>query len=116
MNSVYLYLHRIMKEVSPDDNIIERKQALFIISRYFKFIPNLKKEVLNDMVELELIVRVNRDKIKVVNHELSEDLDAGLIAKILESGMRQKSLFVASVFLSIFLINFIKGLVIKEVS
>ena len=86
MNSIYLYLQRIMiRAVTPSMNIT-RKQALYIISRYLKFIIILKEEILRDMIELKLLERVNRDNLKIINQEKSEIIESGVLIKLIESG------------------------------
>lgn len=87
MNSVYLYLHRIMIRVAPDNKILTRKKALFIISNYLRFVPKLRKEILEDMIKWKLLKKINRDRIKVINLDKSKEIDTSLLIKIIESGM-----------------------------
>ena len=83
--TIYLYLHKIMIKACPY-KIMTRKQALYIISRYLKFAPILKKEVLNDMLKYKLLERVNRDVIKIINDDKSAVIDNAILIKIIESG------------------------------
>jgi hypothetical protein len=67
---------------------MERKQALWIISRYFKFVPIIKKRILRDMIELKLLERVSRDKIKIINEHKSKEIDGEVFIKIIEAGRK----------------------------
>lgn len=108
MNSVYLYLHRIMINCTPlqnkiltkdkilikgisNERIIDRKKALHIISRYLKFIPKLKNNILDDMVELKLLEQLNVHNYRIINEKQSETIDSELLLKIAESGMEKKN-------------------------
>lgn len=65
--------------------VITRKQALYVISRYLKFIPKrIRKDVLNDMVVLELLAIENRDKMRIINIKKSEDITERVFQEELE--------------------------------
>ena len=91
-NSIYLYLHRIMINAVRYDptKTLNRKQALWIISRYLKFMPKMKHIVLDEMIKMKLVERVNRDKVKIINEEKSNNIDGELLIKIIEAGNRGK--------------------------
>ena len=72
---------------------ITRKQALHLIGMHFRFIPDMKKKVLEDMISMGLLERRNRDWYKVINPEKSDTLDAGILLKVMESGEKYKNLF-----------------------
>lgn len=103
MNSIYLYLHRIMIRSINDkvgtiltksseiniDGILTRKHALWIISRYFKFVKKpMKEAILEDMIKLKLIKPVDRYRMQLINYDKSDpkNIDSGILLKILESG------------------------------
>ena len=56
------------------------------MSKYFHFIRGLKVKTLDDMIEMGLIQRIDRQKIKIINPQRSEMVDKGVFLKIIESG------------------------------
>ena len=93
MSQIYLFLHKIMLIATDPTYEITKKQALHLISMHFKFIPAMKKKVLEDMITMGLLERRNRDWYKVINPEKSDSLDAGILLKVMESGEKYKNLF-----------------------
>ena len=106
MNIIYLYLHQIMMRYS-NNNVITRKQALYVISRHFKFANNINKNlrngmrkiiernILKDMCRLKLLKPINPfslnkvkriKKLKIINIEKSAKIDKGVLADILTVG------------------------------
>ncbi len=85
-NTIYLYLHRILLLKAPPDKVMSRKRAIWIISKYFHFIRGLKVKALDDMVGLDLIVRLDKQKIKIINAEASKMIDSELFLTIIQSG------------------------------
>ena len=106
MNIIYLYLHQIMMRYSSN-NIITRKQALYVISRHFKFANNINKnlrngmrkiierKILKDMCKLKLLEPINPfslnkvkrvKKLKIINIDRSRNIDKGVLADILTVG------------------------------
>ncbi len=61
-----------------------RKQALWLISRYLRFLPEIKKNILKDMIEMKLIEKVSRDNLRVINLEKSKDIEVSLLGKIVK--------------------------------
>ena len=111
MNIIYLYLHQIMMRYSTN-NIITRKQALYVISRHFKFANNINKNLRNgmrkivernmlkDMCRLKLLEPINPystihysinkvkrvKNLKIINIDKSANIDKGVLADILTIG------------------------------
>ena len=90
MNTIYLYLHRVLLKEAPQNKILSRKQASTIISRYFKFIKRIKVTVIDDMVALDLIEIVSKSRIRLINIDKSKSIDSGVFLKVLEYGERIK--------------------------
>ena len=85
---IFLYLHRVMLMYS-NHNIIDRKKALWCISRYQRYTKDLVEDMLRDMIRFELLKKHNRHNLKIINIEKSEDIDRGVFLKIIESGEKQ---------------------------
>lgn len=103
MSSIHLYLHRILiRSINPNvrkiditsdtttfEGVLTRKRALWYISKYLcNFAPMMKKEILNEMIQLKLLKEKGRYWVKIINFDKSapENIDSGLLLKILESG------------------------------
>lgn len=110
MNIVYLYLHQIMMKYSSN-MVITRKQALYVISRHFKFANNinvnlrkdmrkiLERNILKDMCSLNLLKPINPfslnkvkrvKKLKIINTDKSVNIDKGVLADILTIGRKDE--------------------------
>jgi hypothetical protein len=80
------------------NNILSRKEALFIISRHFKFANTInknlrddlekiiRKSILSNMIKSNLLERVSRDKIKIINPEKSANVNMELLLKLISVG------------------------------
>lgn len=106
MNSIHLYLHRIMinqinshiriigrkSDSITIQGIITRKRALWYISKYVcNFVTVLKEQFLEEMIKLKLLKVVDRHRLQIINFNKSEppNIDPRLWAKIEEGGNRQ---------------------------
>lgn len=87
MYSVYLYLHQMMaKLVTNQNRIITKKQAHYVIGKYIRwFTPYIKKDLLREMVGMQLLEWVNRDKLRIIHLEKSQHISSGLLLTIMES-------------------------------
>ncbi len=76
----------MIRAVSPSMKI-KRKKGIYIISRYLKFIPKvLRQEIIKDMIKLELLKKLNRDELMIINPKKSEVIESGVLIKLVESG------------------------------
>jgi hypothetical protein len=64
MKSLNNYLHGKLKEYS-NNNLIDRKKALFVLG-ILNVPKRIRKKTLKEMMDLNLIKRVNRDLLEVV--------------------------------------------------
>jgi len=104
MNMVYLYLQQIMMRYS-NNMVITWKEALYIISRHFKFSNNINKHlrkdmrkiiernIIKEMCRLKLLKEIKHKgrtsgfrKLKIINPEKSYNIDKGVLADILTVG------------------------------
>jgi len=82
----------MIRNYNPRTKIL-RKEALYIISRYLKTTPKgMKEEILRDMINMNLLKRLSRDRVEIINHNKSDPLniDSGILVKIIESGERKQ--------------------------
>ena len=86
MESIYQYIHQIMIRSVSFDKCIRRKDALYLTWKYLKIPKPLLKRFINEMVELELLKKINKNKFKVINEGKSRDIASGALLSILESG------------------------------
>lgn len=68
-------IQRLLIPYTDDNKIIERKRAEWVISRYLKVIPGVKKEVIKDLIDMRLLKRIDRYKLQIINEELCLQLD-----------------------------------------
>lgn len=91
MNLIYLYFHKILVNHADINKVIARKEALSLLKRCFtKGISNSMKEtIINEMVEMSLLEKVNRDCLKVIHEEKSKDVDEMIRLRFIEKVRRE---------------------------
>ena len=73
---LYISLYKQLKNNVGVDNIISRKEFFTILGKHFLIPKNIRDVVIKEMEKRELVERVSRDSIRVLDCDYDLDKDA----------------------------------------
>lgn len=77
---LYISLYNLLRRKVGKDSVIDRKEFFCHVGKHFLVPKNLKKVLLEELEKKELIKRLNRDKIKILDYDIDKE---GNLQKIL---------------------------------
>ena len=73
---LYLSLHNLLKKKYGVNQILSRKQFYCELGKHFLVPKNLRDCVMKELENVNLIERIDRDNIKILDYELNIEEDA----------------------------------------